>query len=233
MRRLILMISLLVAGAGTLLAGALPASAVTTTTTATSLASSANPSVVGDQVTFTATVTANGGITTPTGQVVFSATGGMTTTAVTLTASGGSTVTSVASTMVTFTLPGSYTVTAMYNPDGPAMEAGIMGSSGSLIQVVKTAVAPTTPAPTMTTTTPAAGMTTTPAPGVTVTTPAPGVTVTTTAPGAVVPVGAVGTGGGGSLGGGVNAALVTAGSLTVLAGAGLGGLAWRRRRHSS
>lgn len=51
--------------------------------------------------------------------------------------------------------------------------------------------------------------------------------VTPTTP--VMPVGPVGTGGGGSLGGGTNAALLAAGSLTLLAGAGLGALAYRRR----
>jgi hypothetical protein len=54
---------------------------------------------------------------------------------------------------------------------------------------------------------------------------APVVTPTTT----VTPVGGVVTGGGGSLGGGVNAALAAVGSLLVLAGAGFGAFAYRRR----
>lgn len=46
----------------------------------------------------------------------------------------------------------------------------------------------------------------------------------------VMPVGPVGTGGGGSLGGGVNEALAVAGALLILAAAGLGVLTWRRSR---
>ena len=59
MRRLVLMISLLVAGAGMLLAGALPAVAAPVAPAVTfvgaALTSAPNPSVVGQTVTFTYT----------------------------------------------------------------------------------------------------------------------------------------------------------------------------------
>ena len=229
MRRPVLMISLLVAGAGMLLTGALPAAAavpaVGTGTTSVHLTPGANPGVVGVPVAFTVAVTALTGNMPPTGTVTFMTTGGaMATTSPQLTAVQGSTTASTASTTVTFSLPTNgtdYTVSATYSGDA-TFAANVSNPVNEAVTAAAPATTPasTTPATTPASTTPAAGVTTPPAAVV-----APGATV--------YPVGAVGTGGGGSLGGGVNAALVAAGSLAVLAGAGLGGLAWRRRRHSS
>ena len=146
----------------------------------------------------------------------------MATTSPQLTAVQGSTTASTASTTVTFSLPTNgtdYTVSATYSGD-----ATFAANVSNPVNEAVTAAAPaTTPASTTPATTPAS---TTPA-----TTPASTTPAAVVAPGATVyPVGAVGTGGGGSLGGGANAALVAGGSLLVLAGAGTGGYAIRRRR---
>jgi len=70
MRRLILALSLLIAGAGVLLAGALPAAALAATTTVVS--SAPNPSSAGQAVTLSATVSSNGTVLVNAGTVQFS-----------------------------------------------------------------------------------------------------------------------------------------------------------------
>jgi hypothetical protein len=98
---------------------------VNAASTATALSSSANPSVAGQSVTFTATVTANSpGTGNPTGSVNFSIDGGAPTT-VQLLNNGGPVLTAI---LTTSTLSvGSHTVTAMYNGS-----TNFTDSSGSL-----------------------------------------------------------------------------------------------------
>jgi large repetitive protein len=92
-----------------------------------SLTSAPNPSTTGQPVTFTATVTCNGGITTPTGTVKF-----------TIDSTPGTPVT-LASGVATFTTsslsPGSHTATATYNGDANCQTS----TSNSVQQVVKVA----------------------------------------------------------------------------------------------
>ncbi|MEW2435599.1 Ig-like domain-containing protein, partial [Streptomyces caniferus] len=97
-------------------------------TTATVVSSSPDPSVVGETVTFTATVTpVLPGAGTPTGTVNFLVTDGVTTVSLTGTLSGG-TVSVSTNGLVT---AGTYTVTATYAGDG-----NFTGSSGSDTQTV-------------------------------------------------------------------------------------------------
>jgi carboxylesterase type B len=91
-------------------------------TTTTTLASSANPALVGQSVTFTATVTATSG--TPTGTVTFTNNGTLMGTA-TLNSSG------VGSIMVAFGHAGSHVVVATYGGN-----ASFMGSSATLTETV-------------------------------------------------------------------------------------------------
>ena len=109
-------------------------------TTTTTLTSSANPSVAGNPVTFTATVAASSGIIVPTGTVTFQETTPSGT--ITLGASPVS-LTGVA-TFTTSTLSGgTHTITAVYSGD-----TGFATSSSSppLLQVVNTGLAATTTA---------------------------------------------------------------------------------------
>jgi len=240
MRRLALSIILFISGAGLLLAGALasagPAAAAPAVpaqvATQLALHSAPNPSVVGQAVTVTATVTASTGNTPPAGTITFLATGGTMTNGTATLAGAVNTMTSSASTTVTYSLPGNnYTISAAYTP----ANADAFGPSGPVtITQAVTAVATTSPSPSISpspsvstshaatpTATPTMGMTTAPATVIT----QPGATVT--------PMGPVGTGGGGSLGDAMNAGLITAGSAVILAGAGAGlsGLVIRRRRN--
>jgi hypothetical protein len=97
-------------------------------TTTTSVASDANPSVIGQLVTFTATVAHSSGSPTPTGTVTFTVNGlaaGCTSQQV---SAGQATCT------ITFNQVGGYQVAAAYNGDGV-----YSGSSGSLTQNVELA----------------------------------------------------------------------------------------------
>jgi hypothetical protein len=98
---------------------------VNVASTTTALSSSANPSVAGQSVTFTATVTANApGTGNPTGSVSFSIDGGAPTT-VQIQNNGGPVLTAI---LTTSTLSvGSHTVKATYNGS-----TNFAGSSGSL-----------------------------------------------------------------------------------------------------
>ncbi len=80
------------------------------TPTTTTIASSQNPSTVGQNVIFTATVAPTGGSGTPTGQVTFSVDGGAGTT---MTLSGGKAMFSTATLTAT-----NHTITASYAGDG-------------------------------------------------------------------------------------------------------------------
>ena len=93
--------------------------------TSTALSSSANPSLVGQSVTFTATVTANNG-TTPTGSVQFAVDGTVLGSPVTLNGSGVA-VSSADSSLSA----GPHTVTASYSPTG-----FFVSSTGTLTQQV-------------------------------------------------------------------------------------------------
>jgi large repetitive protein len=211
MRRLVMLIALLTAGAGMLLAGVLPASAAPAALapSATVLVSSLNPSPAGQNVTFTATVSSGGIATIPQGTVTF-AINGTATTPVTLSTAGGPA-------SYTAAMPGAgrFTITATYS--GDAVFAG--STSATLAQVVTGATTSASPSPSM-----SASMT--PSPSMTpmsMATPVPSSTV--------IPSGGVVTGGGGSLGGGASPVLLATGVFFVLASAGTGILALRRRRH--
>jgi len=106
---------------------------VTATATTTALSSSANPSVVGQPVTFTATVSPNppGTWLTPTGTVTFSDGGSPIGTA-TLDASGTATITT------TSLAAGAHTITASYGGDN-----NFSASTGSLTQTVNQPVTAT------------------------------------------------------------------------------------------
>jgi hypothetical protein len=106
---------------------------VEATATTTTLTSSLNPSVVGQALTFTATVTSNNG--TPTGSVQFQVDGGSTVT-IGLTGTGSASFTTSSLAI------GQHIVTATYLPSG-----NFLSSSDSLTQVVNS------PALTATTTT--------------------------------------------------------------------------------
>ena len=92
----------------------------------TEVASSANPSVVGQTVTFTATVNASSGAGVPTGNVTFS--DGVTTLDTTSLSSGQATFTTSSLTL------GAHTITVAYGGD-----ANFPASSGSLVQTVNQA----------------------------------------------------------------------------------------------
>ncbi|MCB0048647.1 MAG: Ig-like domain repeat protein, partial [Caldilinea sp.] len=114
-------------------AGASPAITFALTNTqrasATTLSSSANPSIVGQSVTFTATVTDDVGSVLPTGTVTFTVNG------VDVVAS----LVSGVATYITDTLTvGSHVITATYGGD-----AGFLGSTDDLIQVVNQATSST------------------------------------------------------------------------------------------
>ncbi len=98
---------------------------VTNVNTATAVASSLNPSTVGQNVTFTATVTANSGSNTPTGTVQFALDGSNSGGPVTLDGSGNATDTEYSLTA------GTHHITATYIPDG-----AFNGSGGSVTQTV-------------------------------------------------------------------------------------------------
>jgi Big-like domain-containing protein len=206
MRRLALVFSLLLAGAGLLLAGALPASAALTALAPSSvtLVSSLNPSLAGQNVTFTATVSPGGIAAIPQGSIVFSINGTAVVPAVTLNAAGAPAV-------YTAAMPGAgrFTIVAVYSGD-----ATFTGStSNTVAQVVNGATA--SPSPSMSPSmTPSMMPTATPVPSST-----------------VIPVGGVVTGGGGTASGESGAILIAAGGVLLLAGAGTGAYAIRRRRH--
>lgn len=216
MRRLISAVFLLTAGLVALLAGALPAAAAPAVVPPViNLASSVNPSVVGQAVTFTASVTQPGG-PAPAGLVTFTCTCMATTTRPLVAIS---TTTSTASVIQGFSLPGSYTISVTASVTN--IDTGPL--TASLIQHVDAATPTATP-----TVTPSITPTVTPTRTVM---PTATPTVIVTVPGAVqVPVGAVGTGGGGSLDGGPSVVLLAAGSGLILAGAGTAFAAWRRKR---
>ncbi|WP_030417352.1 Ig-like domain-containing protein, partial [Streptomyces sp. NRRL S-1448] len=101
---------------------------VTQASTTTSVSSSPDPSVVGQSVTFTATVApVSPGAGTPTGTVTFLVTNGVTTVSLTGTLSGG-TVSVSTNGLVT---AGTYSVTATYSGDG-----NFTGSVGTDTQTV-------------------------------------------------------------------------------------------------
>ena len=104
-----------------------------TTTTTTALLSSANPSVAGQPVTFTATVSPASGTGTPTGTVTFSD-GGAQIGTVTL-ASGGTATIATASPLAV----GIHAITAAYSGD-----TAFTASTGSLTQTVNQAATTTT-----------------------------------------------------------------------------------------
>ncbi len=106
-----------------------------TTTTTTALLSSANPSVAGQSVTFTATVSPASGTGMPTGTVTFSDGGAQIGTA-TL-ASGGTATIATASPLAV----GIHAITAAYSGD-----TAFTASTGSLTQTVNQAVTTTTTA---------------------------------------------------------------------------------------
>ena len=113
---------------------------VTKAPTTTGVVSSLNPSIFGQSVTFTATVTNTGSTAAPTGSVQFVVDGGNFGTAVALTASGNpGMVTSTAT--ATLTVPGSpHSIVANYtNSDG-----NFSGSSGNTTQTVTKASTMTT-----------------------------------------------------------------------------------------
>ena len=96
-----------------------------TTATTTALSSSANPSVAGRPVTFTATVSPARGTGTPTGTVTFSDGGSRIGTA-TLDSGGTATITTTSPLAA-----GSHAITASYNGD-----QNFTASTGSLTQIV-------------------------------------------------------------------------------------------------
>ena len=101
-------------------------------TTSTTVASSANPSLTGNSVTFTATVTNTGGSSTPAGTVTFENGGSAITCSggnQTLTGSG---TTAQATCSFTFNSEGFQAITALYNPSG-----NFDVSSGSLLQFAR------------------------------------------------------------------------------------------------
>ncbi|MCF3175926.1 Ig-like domain repeat protein, partial [Streptomyces sioyaensis] len=103
--------------------------------TTTAVTTSPDPSVVGETVTFSATVApVSPGAGTPTGTVTFVATDGVTTVSLTGTLSGGTTSVSTNG-LVT---AGTYTVTATYSGDG-----NFSGSVGSDTQTVNQALTTT------------------------------------------------------------------------------------------
>jgi sugar lactone lactonase YvrE len=98
-----------------------------TTTTLGGLTSTSLTPTYGDTITVTATVTAGGGSSSPTGSVYFTVDGGTATTLYALTAGTSGTAT------YTYTLPtltaGSHTVTAKYTPTGGAFTSSSTSSS--------------------------------------------------------------------------------------------------------
>ena len=108
--------------------------------TTTTLTSSANPSVAGSPVTFTATVAASGGVIIPTGTVTFQETTSSGT--VTLGTSPVS-VTGQASFTTSALSGGTHSITAVYSGDTAFATSS---SSPPLLQVVNTGVATTTTA---------------------------------------------------------------------------------------
>lgn len=107
--------------------GSLPTQTVNKANTTTAVVSNNNPSVFGQSVTFTATVTVNSpGAGTPTGTVQFQDGGGNLGAPVTLSGGAASLTTSALN-------PGSHNITAIYSGDGQ-----FLGSTGSLpTQTVK------------------------------------------------------------------------------------------------
>jgi len=96
--------------------------------TTTAVISSANPSIYGNSVTFTATVAPASGTVVPTGTVQFLVDGTTLDSPVTVTAAGGGTYNGTASSSATSTLPvGAHTVTAEYTAD-----SGFGSSLGTL-----------------------------------------------------------------------------------------------------
>src|SRR5215471_7650047 len=104
--------------------------ALTQTKTATTLSSSASPSVAGQPVTYTATVSPASGTATPTGTVAFTDNG------TTIAGCGARAMDSTgkATCPVTYTSPGSHPITATYSGD-----SNFASSSGSLTQAVNPA----------------------------------------------------------------------------------------------
>ncbi|MFI1155997.1 beta strand repeat-containing protein [Streptomyces sioyaensis] len=138
--------------------------------TTTAVTTSPDPSVVGETVTFTATVSpVSPGAGTPTGTVAFVATDGVTTVSLTGTLSGGTTSVSTNG-LVT---AGTYTVTATYAGDG-----NFTGSVGSDTQTVNQAATTT-------------AVTTSPDPSVVGETVTFSATVSPVSPGAGTPTGTV------------------------------------------
>jgi hypothetical protein len=109
------------------LVGSVGPQGIVSTPTTTTVTSSANRSIYGSSVTFTATVSSSSG--TPTGTVTFTA--GSTTLASNVPLSSGAATTSTSS-----LAPGSYTVTAAYTP---TTGSSYKPSSGSLTQTVNPA----------------------------------------------------------------------------------------------
>jgi hypothetical protein len=112
------------AGAPGLAASSANLTQVVQDTTATTLTSSVNPSIVGQPVTFTAHVTPSSGIGTPTGSVTFS--DGSTTLGTVTLSGGNATFTTSSLSVGTHTIAAAYAGNATYRP-----------SSASLQQVVK------------------------------------------------------------------------------------------------
>jgi len=89
------------------------------TSTTTTVTSSGNPSIVGDSVTFTATIAPASGTVVPTGTVQFKVDGSPFDSPVVVTAAGGGTYNGTAASIATSTLAvGAHAVTAEYTADG-------------------------------------------------------------------------------------------------------------------
>jgi len=116
--------------------------------TSTALASSQNPSTVGQSVTYTATVTAAQGTNpdpvpnSPTGSVTFydgtiipaNVITGCSPTS--MNSTGLTTSTATCTPTPAYSSPGSHPITAVYSPDSPGGSPNFSGSQGSLTQVV-------------------------------------------------------------------------------------------------
>ena len=104
--------------------------------TTTGLASNLNPSVFGQSVTFTATVTDASGAATPTGEVVFTVPGTNITFTQTNLVGAGASVTATWTTSADELPPGVLTITATYEPSGDFV--GSSAQTGQQVNAVTT-----------------------------------------------------------------------------------------------
>jgi hypothetical protein len=121
-------------GSSGTLAGGQTVTSNSSTPTGTVLNSALSPSVFGQNVLFTATITANGGIGTPSGTVQFVIDGNPSGGPVSVSGSGGVATASFGATLT----PGTHTITASYGGD-----ASFLPSDGSFTQTVNQAHSPT------------------------------------------------------------------------------------------